>query len=213
MSKLWQSIFSPISKQRLLVEKERLCAPGRHPVHSPRSYFALAAKSFRRRRSSRPPRGRRCRSTATTATITATTATAAAVIAAIAAAATSTSSTCRRRPRPGFSPGGRPAHSSLLRPCALHPRPCELPASLLPASGVAGDAVATLCASSRGTGARLPHPAYAHASAALAWQAVAVQMGLAAGSRSGGRQVAKSRVAFCRSFRLRGSPRSEAGFA
>ena len=111
------------------------------------------------------------------------------------------------------SPGGKQAKPALLRPCALHPRPCELPASLLPASGVAGDAVATLCASSRGTGARLPHPAYAHASAALAWQAVAVQMGLAAGSRSGGRQVAKSRVAFCRSFRLRGSPRSEAGFA
>ena len=54
------------------------------------------------------------------------------------------------------SPGGKQAKPALLRPCALHPRPCELPASLLPASGVAGDAGFTLCASSRGTGARLP---------------------------------------------------------
>ena len=55
-----------------------------------------------------------------------------------------------------------------------------------------------------------PHPALPHASAALAWQAVAVQMNLAVGSRGGGQQVANSIVAFCRSFRLHGSPCSEA---
>ena len=55
-----------------------------------------------------------------------------------------------------------------------------------------------------------PHPALPHASAALAWQAVAVQMDLTVGSQGGGQQVAKARVAFCRSFRLHGSPCSEA---
>ena len=50
-----------------------------------------------------------------------------------------------------FSPGGKQAQPALLRSCALHPRPCELPAVLLPASGVAGDEVATCCACSRGT--------------------------------------------------------------
>ena len=94
------------------------------------------------------------------------------------------------------SPGGRQAQPALLCPCALHPRPCELPAPLLSASGVAGDAVATRCTCPRGTVARLPHPASSHASAALAWQAVGVQLGLAVGSWGGGRQVAKSGVAF-----------------
>jgi hypothetical protein len=102
------------------------------------------------RRSSRPPRGRRRRSTATTAI---TTASAAPAIAAIAAAATTTTNRHSRPPRSpaSSSPGGKQAQPALLRPCALHPRPCELPVALLPASGVAGDAVATRCACSRGT--------------------------------------------------------------
>ena len=40
------------------------------------------------------------------------------------------------------------------------------------------------------------------------WQAVAVDLSLASGSRGGGRQVANSRVAFCRSFTVRCSPGS-----
>ena len=45
---------------------------------------------------------------------------------------------------------------------------------------------------------------------ALVWQAVAVDLSLAAGSRGGGRQVANTRMAFCRSFMVRCSPHSAA---
>jgi hypothetical protein len=59
-------------------------------------------------------------------------------------------------------------------------------------------------------GTRLPCPASPHRSAALPCQAVAVQVSLAAGSRSGGDKVANARVAVCRSVGIRCLPCSEA---
>ena len=113
----------------------------------------------------------------------------------------STSSTCRRHPCPGSSPGGRPAHAPCPpRPVHLQRCPCDLPPPLLPASLVAGDAVAACYASSRGTAGVFPVWLTSRVSASLAWQAVVVQLSLAVESRGGVRQVAYSRVACSRSF-------------
>jgi hypothetical protein len=146
MSRLRQSIFPFISKQRLLVEscRHRRLTPCRHrrlpppktarpssvPAASPRPPLPLRrhhGHHHRQYRSYHRHHRRRCHHHH------------------------------HQLPLPpprspaSSSPGGKQAQPALLRPCALHPRPCELPAALLPASGVAGDAVATRCACSRGT--------------------------------------------------------------
>ena len=51
-------------------------------------------------------------------------------------------------PSSGCSPASRPTQPALLDPYVLQLRPREIPAALLPASAVAGDAVATCCACS-----------------------------------------------------------------
>jgi hypothetical protein len=161
--------------------------------------------------SPRPPRGRRCCSTATTAT---TAATSAAFIVATAAAAIATNCHSRRSPR---LPAPRPAASkssllSFARVPSTRGRASFLPPCSPPAASLATQSPPCVPPPA-GLGHASPHPAYAHASAALAWQAVVVQMSVAAGSRGGARQVANSRVAFCRVFRLRCLLRSEAGLA
>ena len=149
MRGLSQSIFSFISKQRLLVKKGspvsvsakgtclgegRAClregTASSIPVASPRPPLLLGRHHGHHHRHCRPLHRRHRRR-------------------------------CHRHhhqlplpppPSPASSsPGGRQAQPALLRSCTLHPRPCELPAALLPASGVAGDAVATRCACCRGT--------------------------------------------------------------
>jgi hypothetical protein len=80
-------------------------------------------------------------------------------------------------PSPGSSACGRGAHPALLGPCALQRRLCTLSIGLLPASCVAGDVVAVPFASSRRTYRHaFPRCSSVHASAALAWQAVAVDL-------------------------------------
>jgi hypothetical protein len=155
MSRLRQSIFPFISKQRLLVEscRHRRLTPCRHrrlpppktarpssvPAASPRPPLPLRrhhGHHHRQYRSYHRHHRRRCHHHH------------------------------HQLPLPpprspaSSSPGGKQAQPALLRPCALHPRPCELRVPLLSASGVGGDAVATRCACSRGTGAHLSHPAF-----------------------------------------------------
>ena len=70
MSRLWQSIFAFISKQRLLVRKRGVLPPPKTDTVPPPKTRA-ATVDCGRRRSPRPPRGRRRRSAAATATTTA----------------------------------------------------------------------------------------------------------------------------------------------
>jgi hypothetical protein len=110
-------------------------------------------------------------------------------------------------PSPGSSAGGSRAHPALLAPCTLQRRPCELAIALIPTGRVARDAQQPPAA---------PAPAGPHAPflsraahpirLRCSWQVVAVGSTIRRGS--GGRKAAKTRVAFCRSFRLRSLPRS-----
>ena len=108
-------------------------------------------------------------------------------------------SRCRPRLPAPHTAAGKPTLPSSSRASSNRARASSLPPCVPPAASLATQSPPTAPAPA-GLWARLPHPALPHASAALAWQAVAVQMGLAVGSRGGGWQVAKARMAFCRSL-------------
>ena len=194
------------------------------PIRSPRKLFSITTvlemasprgapptplpadprgRRSRRRRAVRPPRGRRRIAAVTPATGPAAASYVGATLAPAASSASITSN-CRRRP-PGSSAGSsEPTRPSL--PMRLQQRVCMSARS----SPATGDVVPVPFACS----SRLPPRALtllscpAHASAALVWQAVALSLSLAFGSRDDGSKAAKSKVACSRIFRLRCSPRS-----
>jgi hypothetical protein len=110
-------------------------------------------------------------------------------------------------PSPGSSTGGSRAHPALLAPCSLQRRPCALAAALIATGRVTRDAQQPLAA---------PAPARPHASSLFPCRSPDMSLLLFSGcgcgfndrKGGGGSKAAKSRVAFCRIFRLRCSPRS-----